>query len=40
MNQFLHKVKWGLLDILVIDLPPGTGDAQLTISQSVTLDGP
>ncbi len=39
MQQLLHKVAWGDLDILVMDLPPGTGDVQLTICQSVQLDG-
>jgi Mrp family chromosome partitioning ATPase/DUF971 family protein len=39
MQQLLHQVDWGELDILIIDMPPGTGDIQLTISQSVQLDG-
>ena len=39
MQQLLHKVAWGELDILVLDMPPGTGDVQLTICQSVQLDG-
>ncbi len=38
-NEFLFNVQWGDLDCLVIDLPPGTGDAQLTITQRVVLDG-
>ena len=38
MQQLLHGVAWGDLDYLVIDLPPGTGDIQLTISQSVQVD--
>lgn len=33
------QVNWGELDVLVIDMPPGTGDTQLSISQSVSLDG-
>ncbi len=39
MQQLLHEVDWGSLDILVLDLPPGTGDTQLTITQQVVLDG-
>ena len=39
LQQLLHEVDWGGLDILVLDLPPGTGDTQLTIMQQVFLDG-
>ena len=39
MQQLLHEVEWGGLDVLVLDLPPGTGDVQLTITQQVKLDG-
>ena len=39
MNQLLFEVAWPKLDLLVLDLPPGTGDVQLTITQSVILDG-
>jgi ATP-binding protein involved in chromosome partitioning len=39
MKQFLQEVAWAPLDVLVIDLPPGTGDAQLTLVQSVALSG-
>jgi ATP-binding protein involved in chromosome partitioning len=39
VEQFLQDVAWGKLDCLVIDLPPGTGDAQLTLTQKVHLDG-
>jgi ATP-binding protein involved in chromosome partitioning len=38
-SEFLFNVEWGELDFLVLDLPPGTGDAQLTITQRVALDG-
>lgn len=39
LQQLLHEVDWGNLDVLVLDLPPGTGDTQLTITQQVKLDG-
>ncbi len=38
-QQFLRQVEWGKLDYLILDLPPGTGDIQLTIVQNVKLDG-
>jgi ATP-binding protein involved in chromosome partitioning len=38
-QQFLRQVEWGELDYLVLDLPPGTGDVQLTIVQTVALSG-
>ncbi len=38
-QQFLRQVAWDNLDVLVLDLPPGTGDIQLTIVQTVALDG-
>lgn len=39
IQQFVHLVDWGALDYLFIDLPPGTGDAQLSLCQTVPLDG-
>jgi len=39
IQQFVHSVEWGELDYLLIDLPPGTGDAQLSLCQTVPLDG-
>ena len=39
IQQFVSSVEWGELDILLVDLPPGTGDAQLTLCQTVPLDG-
>ena len=39
VQQFVQNVKWGELDVLIVDLPPGTGDAQLSLVQTLPLDG-
>jgi ATP-binding protein involved in chromosome partitioning len=39
MQQFLRSVQWGALDYLIVDLPPGTGDVQLSLIQSVSVTG-
>lgn len=39
MQQLLRDVDWGGLDVLLLDMPPGTGDAQLSVAQLVALDG-
>ena len=39
MQQFLRSVRWGTLDYLIVDLPPGTGDVQLSLIQSVSVSG-
>jgi ATP-binding protein involved in chromosome partitioning len=39
LKQFLQQVEWGELDFLIIDMPPGTGDAQLSLVQTVNLEG-
>ena len=39
IHQFIQDVDWGALEVLVIDLPPGTGDAHLSLAQTLFLDG-
>ncbi|MCB9060587.1 MAG: P-loop NTPase [Halobacteriovoraceae bacterium] len=39
LNQFFFEVNWGSLDYMIIDLPPGTGDVQLSLVQSIDVDG-
>lgn len=39
IQQFLNEADWGYPDVLIIDMPPGTGDAQLAIAQTIAIDG-
>ena len=39
LKQFMEQVAWGRLDLMIVDMPPGTGDAQLSLVQTVDLDG-
>lgn len=39
LEQMTRGVNWGILDILVVDMPPGTGDAQISMSQRLQLSG-
>jgi len=39
IRQFIHNVKWGEVEVMIIDLPPGTGDAQLSLVQTIPLQG-
>jgi ATP-binding protein involved in chromosome partitioning len=39
LKQFLQEVEWGELDVMVVDMPPGTGDAQLSLVQTIRVDG-
>jgi ATP-binding protein involved in chromosome partitioning len=39
LRQFLEQVAWGALDYMIIDMPPGTGDAQISLVQTIDIDG-
>ncbi|MEZ5651653.1 MAG: Mrp/NBP35 family ATP-binding protein [Burkholderiaceae bacterium] len=39
LQQMMNQVQWGALDVLLVDLPPGTGDVQMTLGQKFTVDG-
>jgi ATP-binding protein involved in chromosome partitioning len=39
LKQFMEQVSWGPLDVMVVDMPPGTGDAQLSLVQTIEIDG-
>jgi ATP-binding protein involved in chromosome partitioning len=39
LQQMMMQVQWGALDVLIVDLPPGTGDVQMTLSQKAHVDG-
>lgn len=39
LKQFMEQVAWGALDVMIVDMPPGTGDAQLSLVQTIDLDG-
>ena len=39
LQQMMTQVQWGALDVLLVDLPPGTGDVQMTLSQKAAVDG-
>ena len=39
LQQMMNQVQWGTLDVLIVDLPPGTGDVQMTLAQKARVDG-
>jgi ATP-binding protein involved in chromosome partitioning len=39
LEQLMRRVDWGVIDLLILDMPPGTGDTALTLTQSLVIDG-